>query len=202
MRRRPLLTVLLTPLFMTQADATIVNVAGPVIHEHLHASEAELELVVGGYLLVPGVATLSGAVGLLVLPLVLGRGEHWPAWTWICMAASLPLLAAFVAVERRAAWPLVNLDVIRRPPIAWGLLPQAVAVSTYYALLFTLALYLQQGLGRSALVSGLTLVAWVATVGTVYLSLSADPTHAFATVTAAYAIAALLAGGMAWRATH
>jgi hypothetical protein len=36
----------------------------------------------------------------------------------------------------------------------------------------------------------------------VYLSLSADPTHAFATVTAAFAVAALLAGGMAWRATH
>ncbi len=36
---------------------------------------------------------------------------------------------------------------------------------TYYGLLFTLALYLQQGLGRSALVSGLTLVSWVAAFG-------------------------------------
>jgi len=39
------------------------------------------------------------------------------------------------------------------------------ATSTYYGLLFTLALYLQQGLGRSALESGLTLVSWVAAFG-------------------------------------
>jgi hypothetical protein len=55
--------------------------------------------------------------------------------------------------------------VIRRPAIAWGLWPQALAVSTYYALLFTLALYLQHGLGQSALISGLTLVPWVVAFG-------------------------------------
>jgi hypothetical protein len=45
------------------------------------------------------------------------------------------------------------------------MLAVAAATSTYYGLLFTLALYLQQGLGRSALVSGLTLVSWVAAFG-------------------------------------
>src|SRR5205823_3060550 len=46
-----------------------------------------------------------------------------------------------------------------------GLWPQALSVSTYYALLFTLALYLQHGLGYSALSSGLTLVPWVFAFG-------------------------------------
>jgi predicted MFS family arabinose efflux permease len=112
----------------------------------------------------PGAATMSGTVLLIVLPLALGRGAGWPAWTWACLAASLPMFTAFVAIERRRSGrsPLINVDVIRRPAIAWGLWPQALAVSTYYALLFTLALYLQHGLGRSALVSGLTLVPWVA----------------------------------------
>ena len=49
--------------------------------------------------------------------------------------------------------------------IAWGLVPHAIVVSTYYALLFTLALYLQEGLGRSPLFSGLILVPWVAAFG-------------------------------------
>jgi MFS family permease len=55
------LAVLLTPLFMTQADATIVNVAGPSIQAHLHASGAELELVVGGYLLAYAALLITGA---------------------------------------------------------------------------------------------------------------------------------------------
>ena len=52
-----------------------------------------------------------------------------------------------------------------RPAIAWGLLPGAIAVGSYYGLLFTLALYLQPGLGRSPLISGVTLVPWVAAFG-------------------------------------
>ena len=45
------------------------------------------------------------------------------------------------------------------------MLAVAAATSTYYGLLLTLALYLQQGLGRTALVSGLTLVSWVVAFG-------------------------------------
>jgi MFS family permease len=116
-----------------------------------------------------GVATLSSALLLIILPLVVGREEHWPAWTWVCLAASIPLLAAFLGVERRVARrggsPLVNLDVLTRPGISWGLGGVAAAIATYYALLFTLALYLQQGLGRSALSSGLILVSWVVAFG-------------------------------------
>jgi MFS family permease len=113
----------------------------------------------------PGAASLASAVLLIILPLTLGRESGWPAWTWISLAMSVPLLVLFVAIERRQTTrgraPLVNLHVIARPAIAWGLWPQALAVATYYALLFTLALYSQRGLGQSALVSGLSLLPWV-----------------------------------------
>jgi hypothetical protein len=116
-----------------------------------------------------GVATLSSAVLLVVLPLVLGRAEGWAAWTWVSLAASVPAVAAFVAAERavrgRGGAPLVNVHALAPRPVCCGLLAVATATSTYYALLFTLALYLQQGLGRSALASGLTLVSWVAAFG-------------------------------------
>jgi predicted MFS family arabinose efflux permease len=118
---------------------------------------------------IAGVATLCGALLPAILALSIGRQEGWPAWTWACLAASPLALAAFVAAERRAAArggsALIDLRVVARPAVSWGLLAQATAVSTYYALLFTLAVYLQQGLGRSALVSGLTLVSWVAAFG-------------------------------------
>jgi MFS family permease len=118
---------------------------------------------------VAGVVTLSAALLPAILALSLGRQEGWPLWTWLCLAASPIALAAFVAAERRLATrgaaALIDLRVIARPVVSWGLLAQAAVASTYYALLFTLAVYLQQGLGRSALVSGLTLVSWVAAFG-------------------------------------
>jgi len=118
---------------------------------------------------VAGVVTLSAALLPAILALSLGRQEGWPTWTWICLAASPIAFAAFVVTERRltarGGAALIDLRVIARPVVSWGLLAQAAVASTYYALLFTLAVYLQQGLGRSALASGLTLVSWVAAFG-------------------------------------
>jgi MFS family permease len=55
-----------------------------------------------------------------------------------------------------------RLDVIYNN---MGLASQAACTATYFAVLFTLALYLQQGLGKSAAYSGLALVSWVAAFG-------------------------------------
>jgi MFS family permease len=51
------------------------------------------------------------------------------------------------------------------PAVRWGLTSYGLAVGTYYALLFTIALYLQHGIGESALSSGLTLLGWVGAFG-------------------------------------
>jgi hypothetical protein len=64
-----------------------------------------------------------------------------------------------------AAVPLINTAVVGRPPILLGLLALLTATGTYYGLLFSLAQYFQQGLGRSVLSSGLILVPWVAAFG-------------------------------------
>jgi MFS family permease len=122
-----------------------------------------------GQLDLPGVAVLSVAMLLLVVPLVLGQDAGWPTWTWACLAASVPAFAALWVMERnvsaRGGQPLVDPALIARPAIGWGLASQALATATYFAVLFTLALYLQQGLGKSAAYSGLALVSWVAAFG-------------------------------------
>src|SRR5690242_13052213 len=46
---------------MAQADATIVNVAGPSVHAGLGASGAVLQLVVGRYLIAVAMLLISGA---------------------------------------------------------------------------------------------------------------------------------------------
>jgi len=116
-----------------------------------------------------GVALLSAAVLAAMLPLVFGRELHWPVWLWACLAASVPALIAFVLWQRRAkargGYPLLNLEVLAQPVVRWGLASLAASTATYFALMFVLALYLQQGLGKSPLFSGLVLVSWVAAFG-------------------------------------
>jgi hypothetical protein len=50
-------------------------------------------------------------------------------------------------------------------PTVLGLLALLLANATYYGMLFSLAQYFQQGLGRGATASGVTLVGWVAAFG-------------------------------------
>ena len=117
----------------------------------------------------PGVGLLAGSVLLIVVPLVVGQQQGWPTWSWICLAAAAPGFWLFLTAQRRAAAAgrpvLVNLTAVRPAPVALGLIALAAATSTYFALLFTLAQYEQQGLGRSPVASGLMLVPWVAAFG-------------------------------------
>jgi MFS family permease len=116
-----------------------------------------------------GVALLSFTVLLIVVPLTLGRSQGWPVWSWVCLAASVPAGAGFAAAENRVAArggePLLNLRLLTAPAIRWGLLALTTATGSYYVLLFSLAQYLQGGLGWSPVMSGLVLVPWVAAFG-------------------------------------
>ncbi|HTX26842.1 MAG TPA: MFS transporter [Streptosporangiaceae bacterium] len=107
-----------------------------------------------------GLAIAVPAVFALVLPLMLGHQEGWPAWVFACVAAGLVLAVTFVLVERRIADrggdPLLNLAVLRAPGLAPGLAAVAVLMITYGGFLFSFALHLQAGLGDSALRAGLT----------------------------------------------
>jgi len=117
----------------------------------------------------PGVGLLTAAMALLVTPLAFGREQGWPAWTWACLGASVVAFAGFTGFERRLAArggdPVINLRLLARPIVAWELTANFARTSTYFAMLFVLAQYLQQGLGRSATYSGLVLVSWVAAFG-------------------------------------
>ncbi len=106
-----------------------------------------------------GVVSLTSAVLLLVLPLVMGHEEGWPAWCWISLALSPVAFAVFVAVERQVARrggaPLVSGRVVRAPGLAVGAAALFVAMVSYGGYLFTMALHLQGGLGESAARAGL-----------------------------------------------
>ncbi|WP_394821407.1 MFS transporter [Pendulispora albinea] len=116
-----------------------------------------------------GVLTFSVAMALVVAPVVFGRDMGWGPTTWICLGASVPAFGAFIAIERgvsvRGGRPLLDLGIVARPEVAFGLLSQAAVTATYFSLLFVLALYLQRGLGKAPEYSGLALVPWVLAFG-------------------------------------
>jgi hypothetical protein len=106
---------------------------------------------------------------LIVLPLVLGREEGWPAWGFGCIAAGAVLAAGFVLIERRVAArggdPLLNLAVLRAPALPSGLVTLAATQIGYGGLLFAYTLHLQAGLGESALRAGLSYLPFAAAFG-------------------------------------
>jgi MFS family permease len=116
-----------------------------------------------------GVALFALTMLLLILPLTIGREMQWPWWTIAALIACVPAGALFVAWQRRLGdagrGPLLNLELFREPGIVPLIVGQTCARTCYFALLFTLALYVQNGLGASALTSGLLLLSWVAAYG-------------------------------------
>jgi EmrB/QacA subfamily drug resistance transporter len=111
-----------------------------------------------------GVLVLAAALLAVLYPLVQGRELGWPVWTFLLMAAALPLLWLFVTWERRAGSPLIRLDMFRNRAVSVGLL---VMLIFYCGMggFFILTLYLQDGLGYSPLKTALTILP--ATVGIV-----------------------------------
>lgn len=128
-----------------------------------------------------GMAVLTVAVLLIALPLAVGSGSGWPAWAWACLAASVPALGVFVLVERRVTvtggYPMVNLGILSGRPVVFGLTTHIVTTVTYVSLLLTLALYLQDGLGKTALYSGMALISWVLAFGVAGPLLPRVPEH-------------------------
>ncbi len=106
-----------------------------------------------------GLAVLTPAVLLFVLPLVLGHEQHWPVWTWIAFACATAGFAGFALVERvvhrRGGEPLFADRVLRAPGLIWAAATIFVIMSTFSGWLFLMALHMQGPLGYRAWHAGL-----------------------------------------------
>jgi predicted MFS family arabinose efflux permease len=126
---------------------------------------------------VPGMAVAGLALVAVLLPLIQGRQDGWPAWTWLSLAGGCLLLAGFVAYQGRLAAgggaPLVDPALFRERAFTAGLLAQLVFWMGQASFFLVLALYLQQGRGLSALGSGVVFTA----IGAGYLITSSTAHH-------------------------
>ncbi|MDU0302524.1 MFS transporter [Streptomyces sp. PAL114] len=107
-----------------------------------------------------GVALITLALLLLLYPLTRGRELGWPVWGYVSMAGALVVFAALVAYERakgaRDGSPLIELSLFRVKSFAAGIAVQTVFGVGLGVFFLVWTLYMQVGLGWSALRAGLT----------------------------------------------
>ena len=103
-----------------------------------------------------GLVTFSSSLFLLVLALIRGNEEGWGSSLIVGLfAASALLLAAFLAIERRVAEPMLPLGLFKRPAFT-GVQLAAFGISgSMFALFLYMTLYLQNFLGHSPTEAGL-----------------------------------------------
>jgi EmrB/QacA subfamily drug resistance transporter len=122
---------------------------------------------------VTGAITLALGLAAILLPLIQGREQGWPVWTFASLALSPVLIGAFLARQRQLARdgrePLLDLSLFRERAFSAGLVAQLFLACAQASFFVYLALYLQLGRGLGPLEAGLVFtiiaVAYVAVSG-------------------------------------
>ncbi|KAF4407486.1 MULTISPECIES: MFS transporter [Streptomyces] len=106
-----------------------------------------------------GTVLLGTGVALLLLPLV--EAQQWKGpQKWLLLPAALLVLALFVTWEARharRAQPVVDLTLFREASYTFGSVIMLVYFAGFTSIFFIFTLYLQSGLGYSALLAGLAI---------------------------------------------
>ena len=107
-----------------------------------------------------GVGGVTGALALALVPLTLGHTEGWPWWLVapLCASPFVFLLAARYerALARRGGQPVLDLSLFSARSFATGLFVNIGVFMYFGSILLGLTLFLQLGLGLSALDAGLS----------------------------------------------
>ncbi|GLW97633.1 DHA2 family efflux MFS transporter permease subunit [Microtetraspora sp. NBRC 16547] len=144
-------------IFLINIPVVLVSLvaAAVLLPESRDASATRLDIP-GALLSVAGLAAL--VYGVIQAPID-GWGD--PA-VLASLAAGVVLLAAFVAVERRATAPMMDLGFFRSRVFLWGAVGATLVSLGMSGLLFVMPQHLQAVLGHDALGTGVRLIPMVA----------------------------------------
>ena len=106
-----------------------------------------------------GAVGIAAAIGLALAPLILGRSEGWPLWTWICLAASVPAMFAALRWESRLSRaggaPMIDLSLFRERTFSVGLALSGMMLAMFGGFMLAMTLFLQGGMHMSPVRAGL-----------------------------------------------
>jgi len=107
---------------------------------------------------VAGAVALTSAMLLLVFTVVEAPTVGWGATrTLVSFAGVAAILAAFVAIERRTAAPLVRLGILRSAPLVQANFGAMMLIGGWFGFQFIATLYMQELRGWSPLQTGLAI---------------------------------------------
>ncbi|MFF8618089.1 MFS transporter [Streptomyces sp. NPDC015350] len=110
-----------------------------------------------------GAALATAGLATVVLPLLAGRERGWPLWAWLSLVAAVPLIALFIAHQRRLAArggaPLIDPGLFRSRGFAIGVTAYFVYFMSMGSFFLLFAIYMQEGRGWTPLASGLLFTA-------------------------------------------
>jgi EmrB/QacA subfamily drug resistance transporter len=114
---------------------------------------------------VAGAVSVTAGLTLLVYAVV-GTSTHgWgSARTLILIAASLAILAVFVAIELRARKPLVPFSIFRIRTLTGANIVGILVGASLFSMFFFISLYMQQVLGYSPIHAGLSYLPLALTI--------------------------------------
>ncbi|MCA6953880.1 MFS transporter [Pectobacterium polaris] len=105
-----------------------------------------------------GVALVSVGLTLLLVPMIEGPGQGWPAWSlWMLFAATLLLAFFYRQQERRQRaghLPLVDMRLLAQRRFLLGVLLVLLVYSTSSSFFLCFALLVQTGLGLDPFLAG------------------------------------------------
>jgi EmrB/QacA subfamily drug resistance transporter len=123
-----------------------------------------------------GLMLLTAGLLLLLVPLVQGQQDGWPAWTFICFAGSavaFGLLAFWErAADKRGGDPLLKPALIRQTSFSAGAIFAIAFFGGFSSVFFTLSILWQEGLAHSALLTGVMIAPF--SVGTLVAAANSD----------------------------
>ncbi len=112
---------------------------------------------------IPGALLPAGAVTCLVWGVINGPEHGWTALsTWMLLAGSAVLLAAFLARERRSANPIIDPALFQDKRFTWGTAATIAVSVALFGILFVVPQYLQSVLGDDPISAGLRLLPMMA----------------------------------------
>ena len=129
--------------------AVVLSLAPASLRENRAEQRSRLDL--------PGALTVTLGLVAIVYGATRAGQDGWGGPTvWVSFAAAAVLLILFWLTEHRVAQPLIALTVLARRNVVWGNVAGLLAFATETSLVFPLTLYLQDVLGLSPLMAGLS----------------------------------------------